>query len=167
METLRVVAACCGMPIHPARGHRRLRHHRLSLPGHVYLVTASALDRRPSFIGPAAVAAARCFATRALWGDAEPIAWVLMPDHAHWLVQLGDHDPLSCVVNRIKSASARAVNATRGGSGPVWAPAYHERCLRNDAQLHTAVTYIRENPVRASLVAQAQDYPFLVAHPPP
>ena len=155
------------MTTYPLRGHRYLRDHRVSLPHHAYLVTASTRDRRPCFNGAIAFATARCFATSALWGDAHPIAWVLMPDHAHWLVRLGANERLACVINRIKSASARAANEALGRSGSLWAPAYHERCLRNETQLHIAIDYIRENPVRAGLVARVDDYPFLASHPPP
>lgn len=157
----RAIATPWAMPPNPARGLARLRRHRRSLPHHVYLVTASSLERTPWFTGAAAISAARCFDTPALWGDAQAIAWVLMPDHAHWLIRLGDHDSLSCVVNRIKSASARTVNGALHRFGTIWAPGYHERCLRNESQIQIAASYVRDNPVRAGLAVNADDYPFL------
>ena len=161
----RATAPPCGMHSYPARGQHRLRRHRHSLAGHIYLVTATARDRRPWFTARAATAAVRCFGTPTLWGDAEPLAWVLMPDHAHWLIRLGDRDNLSGVVNRLKSGSARAVNATLQRTGSVWAPAFHEHTMRDETHIRAAAAYIRHNPVRAGLVAAAEDYPYL--YPPP
>lgn len=48
---------------------------------------------------------------------ADSLAWVVMPDHIHWLLQLNSHS-LSSVVQRVKSKSAIAINRARSCSGP-------------------------------------------------
>ena len=77
------------------RGHRPLRRGRVSLPGQVYHVTASTLGRRPWFadfhVGCEAV---RAFHQQVALADARLLAWVLMPDHGHWLLQMGECMPL-------------------------------------------------------------------------
>jgi REP element-mobilizing transposase RayT len=88
------------------------------------------------------------------------LAWVLMPDHAHWLVQLSDSDTPAVVVNRIKSASARLANRVLGRQGALWQPAYHERALRSDDDLRAVARYMIANPLRAQLVQRIGDYPF-------
>src|SRR3546814_873444 len=77
----------------------------------------------------AACAAAATFTSRTTLGDAILLAWVLMPDHAHFLLQLGSNDSLARVVNRIKARSAAAVNRTTGEKGALWARAYPDHAL--------------------------------------
>lgn len=93
-------------------------------------------------------------------GDAKMLAWVLMPDHVHWLLQIGDNDDLPTVVNRLKSASARQANHMLGRSGALWERAYHDHALRSDEDVITVVRYIVANPIRAGLIERTGDYPF-------
>nr|ART39273.1 H491 [uncultured bacterium] len=83
-----------------------------------------------------------------------------MPDHAHWLIELGTRDRLAQVVNRLKSASARAANPVLRRRGALWAAAYHDHALRDEEDLRAVARYLVGNPVRAGLVAQVGDYPF-------
>lgn len=142
-------------------GHRALRRGRVSLPGYVYLVTAATRDRHPVFRDfVAGCAAARSFMDPRVLGDASPLAWVLMPDHAHWLIRLGDGDDLAVVVKRLKSVSARNVNRSLHRNGPLWAPAFHDHALRGDEDLRHSARYVIANPVRAGLVEHVGSYPF-------
>jgi REP element-mobilizing transposase RayT len=93
-------------------------------------------------------------------GDAVLVAWVLMPDHAHWLLQLGCKESLSQAVVRLKATTARRINQACGTSGHVWSRGFHDRALRREENLLTAARYIIANPVRAGLVARVADYPY-------
>ena len=152
----------CHMDVVAARGgHRALRRGRASVPGQIYHVTTTTRDREPIFDLPeAAFAAAACLHAPGGLGDASLLCWVLMPDHAHWLLRLGERDGLAGVVCRIKSASARSTNAALGRSGAVWARAFHDHALRCDEDLLALARYIVANPVRAGLVRRVGDYPF-------
>lgn len=88
------------------------------------------------------------------------LAWVLMPDHVHWLIRLGKDGDLSGLVNRLKSASARAVNRELCRDGPVWARAFHDHALRADEDLRRSARYVIANPVRARLVERIGEYPL-------
>ena len=148
-------------PVFPHTGHAALRRHRLHLPGHAYLVTAATVGRQPFFKEFAATCmAARCHLHPSVQRESRLMAWVLMPDHGHWLVQMGDGDHLASVMNRIKSATARAYNEEARRTGAVWARAYHERLLRGDDDVRDAARYLVANPVRARLVKRVGDYPF-------
>ena len=97
------------------RGYRKLRQGRVSLHGQVYLVTSVASERQALFADHRlARAAAGTIASQGLSGESQMLAWVVMPDHAHMLLQLGPGDTLSAVVGKLKSASARAVNRVQG-----------------------------------------------------
>jgi len=142
-------------------GHCALRRGRISLPRQAYLVTCATVSRQHFFKNFAAgCAAARCFENAGVLGDARMMAWVLMPDHAHWLIQLGEKDTLSTVVNRLKSASARFSNRVLNRRGALWASAYHDHALRAEEGLYDVARYIVANPLRAGLVKRIGDYPF-------
>ncbi|MCS3745869.1 REP element-mobilizing transposase RayT [Xanthomonas arboricola] len=141
-------------------GHRALRRGRRSLARGCYLLTATTWQRRRVFDDfPLAASACRAFIA-AVPEDASLLAWVLMPDHVHWLVQLGDVTPLARTVSRMKAASTRAVNEQRGVRDAVWTRAYHDRALRNDDDLRIAARYLIANPLRAGLVERVGAYPF-------
>lgn len=145
----------------PQRGHSALRRGRVSRPNQIYNITATTRDRQTFFLDyAAACAAARCFHDPVVLGDATPLAWVLMPDHVHWLLQLGERDALTAVVNRLKSSSARAANRALGRDGALWARSFHDYALRREDDVQTAARYIVMNPMRAGLVARVGAYPF-------
>ncbi|SEW11882.1 transposase [Luteibacter sp. 329MFSha] len=136
-------------------GTARLRLGRASLPGQVYLVTTAVNRRYPLFACIASArAASRVCHDAATWGDAECLAWVLMPDHWHGLVRLQDQS-LSTLMSRFKASSARAV-----GRGPIWQRGFHERALRSEDSVIKAARYIVGNPLRAGLVSSVNDYPY-------
>lgn len=96
---------------------------------------------------------------RRAWGDARVHAWVLMPDHWHGLLQLGDRDGLPMVMNRFKALSAKAMRR-KDGEAPVWARGYHDHALRQDEDVREAARYIVANPLRAGIVSHLLDYPY-------
>ncbi len=69
-------------------------------------------------------------------------------------------DELSILVNRLKGATARAINASLGVRGHVWSKGFHDRALRTEGSLVDAARYIVRNPVRAGLAANVGQYPF-------
>jgi REP element-mobilizing transposase RayT len=84
-------------------------------------VTTTTVDGARFFTNfHAACVVAKCFADASLHGDATLLAWVLMPDHVHWLIQLGEQQKLESLVNRLKSISARKANAWLGRQGALW-----------------------------------------------
>ena len=142
-------------------GNQALRLGRVSLPNQVYLITTATRHRQRFFEDFAAACdAARCFSDADILGDACLLAWVLMPDHVHWLLRLGVADSLDLVVNRLKSASARNANKVLHRSGALWQAAYHDRALRKEEDLLGVARYLVANPMRAGLVKCIGDYPF-------
>jgi len=142
-------------------GHKALRRGRCSISGQPYLVTTVTWDRRPFFrdwrVGRGVVAEiGRCHER----GETESLAWVLMPDHLHWLFSLGDGSTLPAVMKSFKGRSARVVNERLGRTGSVWGAAYHDHALRRDEDLVAVARYIVANPLRAGLVEHIGDYPL-------
>ena len=145
----------------PANKHARdLRKGRHSEPGYTYLLTAIIHNRRPVFaewqIGRLLVAEMR--AAEAC-GLVQSLAWVVMPDHLHWLVTLQSGE-LPALVQGIKGRSAITVNRALGIQGQLWQKGFHDHALRKDEDLQVVARYIVANPLRAGLVKQIGDYPL-------
>ncbi len=142
-------------------GHAALRRGRTSLGGQIYLVTFTTHRRKPLFIDPlAARVVSRRIGDSRIWLRSTLLAWVLMPDHWHGLIQLDDRDELSVLVCKIKSNSARWLRVETGMSAPVWARAFHDHALRRDEDLVATARYVVLNPVRGGLVKHVADYPY-------
>ena len=145
----------------PAIGHRTLRKGRVSQPFGIYHVTTVVAGRVPLFAGHhAAHAACRCLRTGEMPGGSHLLAWVLMPDHAHCLLQLGERECLQKTVWRLKSVIAHRVNLAVGRRGRLWQPAFHDRALRCEDEIRQVARYIVSDPLRTGLVRCIGDYPY-------
>lgn len=92
-------------------------------------------------------------------GRADWLAWVIMPDHLHALLRLGDGTELAGLMQTVKGRSARRINALRGGTDRLWQPHFHDHALRAEEDRVAAARYIVSNPLRAGLVSRIGDYP--------
>lgn len=147
----------------PVRGHAALRRGRISEAGRVYLLTFVTEHRHPWFADARlAEAAVSALLDARSWRHSTLLAWVLMPDHWHGLVELDERDCVPALVRQLKCSSSRRVRAVLGQVVPaaVWAQAYHDRALRRDEALLSAARYMVLNPVRAGLVKRVREWPF-------
>lgn len=145
----------------PHSGHKALRKGRISMPGGVYLITATTYHRTPLFSDfSAACAASAAFHQHAVLGQNKLLAWVLMPDHVHLLLQLGTNEELSKSVGRMKAVSAREVRRVTRSQGTIWAPAFHDHALRHEDDLLAVARYIVANPLRAGLTKSIREYSY-------
>lgn len=138
----------------------RLRNARFSESGRIYLLTAVAHQRAPVFanwrIGRLLVDQLRCADEASL---VTSVAWVVMPDHPHWLMEL-KHGTLAELMCRIKSRSSRSINLMRGDRDRLWQRGHYDRALRRDEDIKDAARYIVMTPLRAGLVKRVGDYPL-------
>ncbi|MGE8064328.1 REP-associated tyrosine transposase [Pseudomonas sp. NPDC089569] len=142
------------------RHAHRLRTGRYSAAGQVYLITTVVQKREPVFAsfeqGRIVVDAFR----KAQQEDLVlSLAWVVMPDHFHWLFELKD-STLTCVMARTKSRIAVALNRSIGREGALWQHGFHDRAIRREEDLQAVARYIVANPLRAGLVKKIGDYPL-------
>lgn len=92
-------------------------------------------------------------------GLAHTLAWVIMPDHLQWLVQLNQR-PLPTLMCRLKSRSTLTVNAARQTCGRLWAPGYQERLVEAEVDPRVIARQLISAPQHAGLVTRAGDYPL-------
>ena len=133
---------------------KNLRKGRVSLPNHAYSVTVVTASRKPVFSSfPAARAAVRCLHDTDVARHAQTQAFVVMPDHIHWLLQLGQEGDLPGVV-RLYKAKVSLLLGQR-----IWQRGFHDHALRDDEDLRGIARYIIANPLRSGLVKSVGDYP--------
>jgi REP element-mobilizing transposase RayT len=132
----------------------RLRTGRHSQASFIYSVTTVTADRQPIFTEfSAARSLIRILHHPDLATRTQTLAYVVMPDHLHWLFQLGNSDSLSQCVQRLKSLSAKALHPD------LWQKGFHDRAIRQEEDLSAIGRYIVSNPVRAGLVSRVGAYP--------
>ncbi len=84
------------------------------------------------------------------------IAWCIMPNHAHVVVETWDRQPLAGTVHSWKSYTAHEANKLLGRTGEFWFREYYDRFIRNPEHLANAIEYVEANPVKAGLVKEKE-----------
>ena len=140
-----------------AKDLRRGRYSQINRP---YLVTTVTHERHPIFSDfDTARLLIRELQTSGSELRIETLAWVLMPDHLHWLFVIR-HTIIAEVVRRVKGKSAYAINRHRGYHAKVWQKGFHDHAIRKEEDIKAIARYIIANPLRAGLVDNIGDYPF-------
>jgi len=86
-------------------------------------------------------------------------AWVVMPNRVH--LSIAPHVEPSRITHSLKRFTARAANQILGVAGQsFWQDESYDRLVRDHAEFERIVAYIRMNPLRAGLVAEAESFPW-------
>ncbi|NIF28677.1 transposase [Pantoea sp. Tr-811] len=137
---------------------RHLRLGRFSETSRLYMLTSITQSRRRIFrdlrSARLLVGALRQAQEE---GAVRSLAWVVMPDHFHWLIELG---PISLkrLMRRVKSRSTMMINRHNHQSGQLWQRGFHDHALRKDEDVQVVARYIIMNAVRAGLVTSVRHY---------
>ena len=142
------------------KGTRKTRVGRFSETNRIYHVNTATIEREPLF---RSFQFARCV-VRAMMheqqaGGSTTLAYVVMPDHLHWLLRVNSRRTLSESVCVVKSSAARQINALRKSLDRVWQRGFYDRAVREEDDLADIARYIVANPLRAGLVQSVKDYP--------
>ena len=143
------------------RGTRQTRKGRISEANRAYHVSTITYQRQPLFhcheCGRFVVKAMRA---QARAGNATTMAFVVMPDHLHWLLQITGRRPLWTIVNAMKSGSARRIRLHHDRTDSVWQKGFYDRAMRRDDDVRAVARYIVANPLREGLVRSICGYPL-------
>jgi putative transposase len=85
------------------------------------------------------------------------IAYCLMPNHVHLVVIPPTAQALCVALSAVHGQYAQRINRMRSQTGHLWQARYFSSPLDADYLLN-AVRYVELNPVRAGIVAVAEDY---------
>jgi putative transposase len=123
----------------------------------VYFVTFCTRDRRLIPDLENAQAALETYAQRGLNDFGAALGrYVIMPDHVHLFVCGGADFVLSRWVAGLK----RVISKALGIRGEFCQPTFFDHILRSDESYAEKWQYIRQNPVRAGLVKQSDDWQY-------
>ncbi|MCF3497933.1 transposase [Stenotrophomonas maltophilia] len=139
---------------------RQLERGRHSRIGGYYVLTTVVRHRRPVFEDPrcaTCLVGALRYVERT--GLSRSFAWVVMPDHLHWLMQLRDGS-LARMMGTVKSRSSRLLGQQFGIQTPLWQTSYFDHAVRSEEALRRHALYILVNPIRAGLTLHLDEYPF-------
>ncbi|NRP09566.1 MULTISPECIES: transposase [unclassified Marinobacterium] len=136
-------------------GTKALRKGRTSIPNQIYHLIATTKDRRPVF-NDFRLARSAVYAI-----NSQPIstlAYVVMPDHIHWLLQMG-HDAIDLgkLMQSVKTSVSRK-HYLRFSHGNIWQQGFYDHAIRSEEIIEDIARYIIYNPVRAGLVKTVREY---------
>jgi putative transposase len=90
------------------------------------------------------------------WGQIEPIAWVVMVDHFHAILETGAQS-ISQIVHAFKVRYSRRFR-DKYRPGRVWQNRFWDHVIRNQSDLNHHIDYIHYNPVKHGLLNDPFDY---------
>jgi len=129
---------------------------------HRYSIRFCTFERKQRFVKQDVVdLTLRQFLRAAAEERFEILAYCFMPDHVHLLIQ-GASDDSDCTrfIFRAKQYSG-FYYSRQYEKEKLWQRYCFERVLRSDEATLVVARYIVANPVRAGLVSQPADYPFV------
>ncbi len=94
------------------------------------------------------------------------LAFVVMPDHLHWLFVLQNNHSLADVMRSVKGFSGSKIQRIRREKGeistsqPLWQDSYYDHAVRKEEDLRQMARYIIANPLRANIVKTVANYPL-------
>jgi REP element-mobilizing transposase RayT len=101
------------------------------------------------------------------WQDArERHGWaigryVIMPDHVHFFCAAElDAKPLSIFIGFWKEWTSKEIKRLANKPDSIWQDQFFDHVVRSSESYGQKWDYVRENPVRAGLVADANDWPW-------
>jgi putative transposase len=87
------------------------------------------------------------------------VGYCLMSNHVHWIVIPGQPDSLANAFGQAHGRYAHYANALRNRSGHFWQNRFFS-CALESTHLWAALRYVERNPLRAGLVAAAEQWPW-------
>jgi len=143
----------------------------LNIPGALHFLTGNIINRIPAFANESVCQAfINVFEDLLRRWPAKLIAYILMPDHVHLIVNPRDGD-IKGFACALKSLSAKAIITATGdrrfrrevpdhdGSlHQVWQESFKAMALWSGWMIWQKINYIHANPVKAKLVSASKDY---------
>lgn len=86
-------------------------------------------------------------------------AYVIMPDHAHFLLDPGP-STLTSLMRDFKSKTGLRVNAHRATRGPLWQSRFFDFICRHVRDFSKKAEYIHRNPVEAGMAKCPEEWPW-------
>jgi putative transposase len=141
----------------PTRRTGELHQQRISAAGASYFVTCCtksrcnglSSDRIGRTLLEGILSSDRLQDTRTFW-------FTVMPDHCHWVFELGDRLSLGRVIARFKSQTTGSLEQ----KGICWQRDFYEHRLQSQEEPEDYALYVFLNPYRAGLLSMEETWPW-------
>ena len=134
---------------------------RLTLPGYPHHVIQRGNNRQAIFASNANYEELLdLLAQSAAKFEVAVHGYVLMSNHFHLLATPSSDAGLPQMMQAVGRNYVRHFNDAQGRTGTLWEGRYKSTLIQTERYLLACMAYIDLNPVRASLVQQARDYPW-------
>ena len=131
--------------------------------GYIYFVTNVTYDREPMLTANNDLLWNAIYISKSRSGF-ELIAWVVLPDHFHLVIDPGEV-PISIVLQRIKMSFAAQYRKRHGlYRGRVWQNRFWDHVIRDQEDMNRHVDYIHLNPVKHGFVNNPADWRYSSFH---
>ena len=138
---------------------------RLYLPGCAQHIIQRGNNREPCFYDQADYKTYLAFLKDAAAKNKVAIhAFVLMTNHVHLLATPANESGVSRMMQGLGRKYVQYFNYTHGRTGTLWEGRYKSTLVDSESYLLTVYRYIELNPVRASMVKHASEYPWSSYH---
>jgi len=81
------------------------------------------------------------------------IAYVILPDHFHWLIIPDEKANISKIMKAVKGYTAKKI-----GAGKLWQHQFLDHCIRKKEDYKIHIDYIHKNPVKHGLISEISEY---------
>ncbi len=143
------------------RKHRLRRLELVFVRSPIYFITVCTENRRDILATPEIQRTFLRFGKEGPLHGAWIGAYVLMPDHLHLFVVTDDEKiGISAWMKSLKNTISKTLRVN-GVAPPHWQKTFFDHLLRSSESYSEKWNYVRENPVRAGLVAKAEDWPYV------
>ena len=130
------------------------RLRRLVHAGKVFFVTTNLQRRKPPFTPEERDLVCAQIGAVCSCAPCKQCGFVVMPDHLHLLLLPLPEQAISSLVQKLKVATSRKINAHRGVRGQLWQKGFFDRFMRTPKEFLETLAYIHQNPVRKRLAGE-------------
>lgn len=126
------------------------------LPGQSCFITSVTARRNPLLVRHVTLLAQEVRRAGAR-SDFNIVAWVVMPDHFHFVLDAPNGDT-SLIMQRIKLSFSGQYRSRTDNAGFIWQPQYWDHIIRSQDDMNRHIDYIHYNPVKHGLVDSPIEY---------
>ncbi len=92
------------------------------------------------------------------------ICYCIMPNHVHFIIYKLQK-PLYKIMRVLKGFTAREINKVLNRNGKFWHAESYDNVIRSRNELHTKIQYVLNNPAKAGLVKNREDWKYSYCMP--
>jgi putative transposase len=84
----------------------------------------------------------------------------IMPTHLHLVIHPFGTYNFSYIMKMIKGSFTRKLNKANDKTGKIWQKGFYDEHIRGELHLLKVLEYIHNNPLKAGLVMEPEEYPY-------